>query len=68
MSPDRPSASPLARPTRRVFAALSPLFLAACVFGLRIISPEALGLGAGIITCLGLGAMSAADGRSLRYG
>ncbi len=44
------------------------LFLAACVFGLRIISPEALGLGAGIITCLGLGAMSAADGRSLRYG
>ena len=31
MSPVRPSASPLARPTRRVFAALSPLFLAACV-------------------------------------
>ena len=35
MSPDRPSASPLARPTRRVFAALSPLFLAACVANRR---------------------------------
>jgi len=35
MSPVRPSASPLARPTRRVFAALSPLFLAACVAGRR---------------------------------
>lgn len=31
MSPARPSASPLARPTRRAFAALTPLFLAACV-------------------------------------
>ena len=31
MSPVRPPVSPLARPTRRVFAALSPLFLAACV-------------------------------------
>ncbi|CAH1653458.1 L,D-transpeptidase [Hyphomicrobiales bacterium] len=31
MSPVRPSASPLARPTRRAFAALTPLFLAACV-------------------------------------
>lgn len=29
--PSRPDASPLARPTRRTFAALSPLFLAACV-------------------------------------
>jgi lipoprotein-anchoring transpeptidase ErfK/SrfK len=35
MSPARPSASPLARPTRRVFAALSPLFLAACVASRR---------------------------------
>ncbi len=38
------------------------LFVAACAFGLRIISPDTLGLGAGFLTCLGLGAMSAAEG------
>ena len=41
-------------------------FIAACALSLRIFTPDALGLGAGILTCLGLGSMAAADQRSPR--
>jgi len=47
-------------------AAAFALIAAAFAFDLRIFTPNSLGLGAGILTCLGLGAMSATDGRSVR--
>ena len=37
---------------------------AAFVLDLRILSPDTLGLGAGLVTCLGLCSMSATDARS----
>ncbi len=42
------------------------LFLGACAFGLRL-SPDGLALGAGLLTCLGLTAMSACDSRRTNY-
>lgn len=39
-------------------------FLTACLaFGSGLITPDTLGLGAGLVTCAGLCAMSGADGR-----